>query len=435
MSKKITITASGDAMFLADFPSSYDNDLQEISNFVNLGDVKITNLETNLSKFGDFPNGYSGGTWLNTEPELFEYLLKYGFNYFGTANNHVMDYSYHGLLSTLEVLDKNGVYHSGTGKNMEEASAPSVIEVGDQKVAVFAVTADFETGSKAGYETKTMKGRPGVNYLSFNTYYQITPEMKKQLEEIAKYSQINGERNLHIQGGFVLPDGDGIFTFGSVKFCSDGSRKSTECNKKDKERIVNSIRKAKEKYDYVVILVHCHNIKGDKHENVPEFLKEFCHACIDAGVSAVIGGGTHQLRPVEIYNGCPIFYSLGDFMYQGMRVPYLPADFMEKYGLDINATAYEGLMKRSKNGTIGLQKDKNNFLTVIPKMQFENGKLISLELMPTSLGFEREGDLNGLPYHAKGEDAKEIFDILNNLSAPYGSQLELENDLITVKLK
>lgn len=434
MADKITITATGDAMFLADFPASYDKDLSEVSSFINNGDVKITNLETNLSKFGDFPNGYSGGTWLNTEPELFEYLLKYGFNYCGTANNHSMDYSYHGMLSTLEVLDKNGVYHSGTGVNMEDASAPAIIDANGKKIAVFAVTTSFETGSKAGYQTNTMKGRPGVNYLGFEEYYQITPEMQVELEKIANHSQINGERNLHIQGGFVLPDSDGIFTFGSLKFCSNGSKKSTECNKKDLERITNSIKEAKKDCDYVFILVHCHNVNGDKHENVPEFLEEFCHACIDAGVSAVIGGGTHQLRPVEIYKNCPIFYSLGDFMYQGMRVPYLPADFMIKYGLDINATAFEALMKRSKNGKIGLQADINNFLSAIPKMEFENGKLVTLELMPLWLNFDKEGDLNGLPCHAKNDQAKMIYDIVNKLSIPYGCKLTLENNLIKFKL-
>lgn len=434
MDTKITITTTGDALFLADFPTAYEKELNELKSYVNQGEVRITNLETNFSKFGDFPNAYSGGTWLNTEPELIDYLLKYGFNYMGTANNHCMDYSYHGLLSTIETLDKHDIAHSGTGKNLEEASAPAIIDANGKKVAIFAVTAEFNLASKAGYETKTMKGRPGVNYLSFDTFYNITPEMRNELEKIAEYSMINGERNLHIRGGFVLPDEDGIFTFGSVKFCTDGSKKSTECNQKDKERITALIKSAKKEYDYVLILVHCHSVHGDKHENVPEYLEEFCHACIDAGVSAVIGGGTHQLRPVEIYNGKPIFYSLGDFIYQGMRVPYLPADFMQKFGVDINATAYEGLMKRSRNGTIGLQVDRNNFLSVIPKMQFDGEKLVNLELMPISLGIDREGDFNGLPYHAKGDEAKEIFDILNNLSKPYGCNLKLEGDLIKFTL-
>ncbi|MBR3805191.1 MAG: CapA family protein [Clostridia bacterium] len=426
----LKITATGDALFVADIPSEYDSDLSVISSFINKGDVKITNLETNVEKFGDYPNAYSGGTWINVEPHVFDDLTKYGFNYYGTANNHCLDYSYHGLLSTISELDKTNLHHSGTGKNMEEASAPAVIDVDGKKVAILAVTAEYNEASKAGYQTKTLKGRPGVNYVGFNTYYPITPEMESTLREIANYSYVNSYQDILISEGFALPDEDGIFTFGSLKFCSNGSKKRTELNKKDKERIINDIKNAKKRYDVVLVLTHCHDIGKTSHEEVPDYLEELSRACIDAGASAIIGGGTHQLRPVEIYKGKPIFYSLGDFIYQGMRVPLLPADFMIKYGLDINVSAHDALMKRSQNGKIGLQAHKCNFLSAIPYMEFDGDKLIKLTLLPTNAGFDRQGKLNGLPYHAKGEEAKEIFDILTRLSTPYGTKIKLENDLI-----
>ena len=80
MKKNLTMTFTGDALFVADFPKSYDEDLKEISDVIKGVDVRITNLETNISEFGDYANAYSGGTWLNTEPEDFKYLEKYGFN-------------------------------------------------------------------------------------------------------------------------------------------------------------------------------------------------------------------------------------------------------------------------------------------------------------------------------------------------------------------
>ena len=106
MKNKLKITATGDSLFVADIPSEYDADMAVISEYIAKGEVRITNLETNISKFGDFPGAYSGGTWLNVEPEDFDDLTKYGFNYYGTANNHCMDYSYHALLSTIDELDK-----------------------------------------------------------------------------------------------------------------------------------------------------------------------------------------------------------------------------------------------------------------------------------------------------------------------------------------
>ena len=438
MNSKLTVTGTGDSLFVADIPNEYFNgDFKPIYDYINSCDVKMTNLETNVSKFGDFPNAYSGGTWLNTEPEVFDHLTKFGFNYYGTANNHCMDYSYHGMLSTLYELDKRGLSHSGTGVNLEQASKPAVLEIGGKKIAILAVACEYsklQLASRAGVETKTLKGRPGVNYLGYTAYREISLTDLEKLKEIALSTQINASRERSIAGGFDLPDPDGVFAFGDVKFCYDGSKKSTECNKEDKERIINSIKKAKEENDYVFILIHCHDSGSDGPEQAPAYYEDLARSCIDAGVSAVIGGGTHQLRAIEIYNGCPIFYSLGDFIYQGMRVPILPADFMLKYGCDANATAWEGLMARSKNNTIGLQVHKCNFMTVLPKMEFKDGKLVSLEMMPVVAGFKREGKLDGLPYHAKGQESQEIFDVLDRLSTPYGTKIVKDGDMLKIKL-
>ena len=79
--------------------------LRDVADFINSCDVKITNLETNLSDFEYYAGAYSGGTWLNTRRACLDDLLRYGFNYFGNANNHAFDYSYNGLLSTIDTLD------------------------------------------------------------------------------------------------------------------------------------------------------------------------------------------------------------------------------------------------------------------------------------------------------------------------------------------
>ncbi len=428
--KKVTVCATGDALFVADIPKEYDEDMKVVSGYINQCDVKISNLETNVSKFGKFPNAYSGGTWLNTEPEVFDDLVKYGFNFYGTANNHCMDYSYHGMLSTIDELDKRGLAHAGTGRNLEEASKPAVIETKGQKVAIFAVSASFKDASKAGYETNTLEGRPGVNYIGHEDFYPVPKELLDQLKAIASATQINAGHEMDVATGYALPEPEGVYYFGGIKFTYDGSTRRSKCNQRDLDRIVNDIKEAKKIYDYVLVVVHCHDDKIADPEIQPEYFEDMSRAFIDAGASAMIGGGTHQLRALEIYKGCPIFYSLGDFIYQGMRVPLLPADFMIKYGCDINATAWEGLMARSKGGKIGLQAFRSSFLTVIPKMTFEDGKMVALEMMPIVAGFEREGKMNGLPYHAKGEEAKEIFDILDRLSKPMGTKLVLENDII-----
>ena len=67
------------------------------------------------------------------------------------------------------------------------------------------------------------------------------------------------------------------------------------------------------------------------------------------------------------------------------------------------------------------------------RLEFENGKMTSFSLLPVYLNFDRKDDMNGLPTVAEGKEAEEILDILNELSAPFGVLLKLENGLLVLK--
>ena len=103
--RQLTVTGTGDSLFVSDLPKEYDEGLRAVADFINTCDVKLTNLETNLSDFEYYAGAYSGGTWLNTRRICLNDLLRYGFNYFGNANNHAFDYSYNGLLSSVSIVD------------------------------------------------------------------------------------------------------------------------------------------------------------------------------------------------------------------------------------------------------------------------------------------------------------------------------------------
>ena len=434
--KTVTVIATGDSLFTADFPKEYEDIRKTLDEFIGSADVKITNLETNVSDFGDFPNQYSGGTWINVRKELFKYLKTFGFDFYGTANNHCMDYSYHGLLSTIDFLDEEKVLHAGTGRSLEEAGKPAVLPLsGGRSAAIIAVDTSFDPPSMAGKTSNVFKARPGVNYLRHETAYKVDEKDIETLKEIAEKTNINFTRNLSVATGFALPDKDGTFNFGGKLFTTDRNAPSTVCNKKDLARITETVKAAKSEHDYVFVQVHCHDNDGKSHANPPEYLTEFCHAVIDVGADAVFGGGCHELRGAEIYKNKPVFYSLGDFIYQGMRVEYLPPDFMEKYGVDINATAAEGLSARSRGGKIGLQTQEKNFLTVLPKLTFEKGQITDITLMPVKLGFNTGNErLDGLPYFAKGEEAEKIYGIYKTLSSAFGTRTELKDGYVKVKI-
>jgi len=80
---------------------------------------------------------------------------------------------------------------------------------------------------------------------------------------------------------------------------------------------LEAIKEAREQCDYLVVYVHW----GVERETTPkEYQKVMGRQYIDAGADLVIGSHPHVLQPVEYYNGKPIVYSLGNFVF-GSSIP------------------------------------------------------------------------------------------------------------------
>lgn len=156
------------------------------------------------------------------------------------------------------------------------------------------------------------------------------------------------------------------------------------------KRTVDAIREAKMTCEAVLVMVHSHEIRKDNDEEADYFLEEFAHACIDAGASAVIGGGTHQLKGIELYHDCPIFYCLGNFIFENQYVRLLPADYMEKYGLNIHTAASIGIARRQEQSSHSLYEIPEVYRSVLPYFEICEGKCTHLELLPVELGMDRE---------------------------------------------
>lgn len=427
---KITVTGTGDSLFVAPFPAAYAPMLKKIADFIGSCDVRLTNLETNLSDFEFCGNAYSGGTWLNTRRKYMDHLTRLGFNFYGNANNHAMDYGREGLLSTIAELDARKLAHAGTGRSLEEAAAPAILSVRGEKVAVFAVDASMADPSRAGRATKQLPARPGVNFLRHKTVHRVSEEEIESLKSIAKKIGINFMREMSIATGYSTLDPEGVFHFGDQEFTTDLSVPATQCHAGDKKRLLDAVREAKKSCSLVFMLVHCHDNDWVSNDNPPAYYREFAKDCVEAGVSAIFGGGCHSLRGIEFIQGAPVFYSLGDFIYQGPQVEILPADFMEKYGIDIFSSAREALYTRSRGGKVGLDCQKFNYQTVLPKLEFADGVLTGFKLLPVHLNFDRKDDLRGLPVPAEGDEAQEIFQVLRGLSSKFGTSLKMEEGFI-----
>lgn len=96
-------TAAGDAIIQQRIPKEYGG-FKQVKEFIERGDARFFNLETTLNYEGEcFASQFSGGTYMRTNPEALGDLLEYGFNMTTANNNHVMDFSYEGLLKTQEL--------------------------------------------------------------------------------------------------------------------------------------------------------------------------------------------------------------------------------------------------------------------------------------------------------------------------------------------
>lgn len=91
----------------------------------------------------------------------------------------------------------------------------------------------------------------------------------------------------------------------------------------DPARLLEEIQKAKETCDFVAVLVHW----GIERNTFPEdYQTTLAHQYIDAGADAVIGSHPHVLQGIEFYQGKPIFYSLGNFIFNNSAYESIMAE-------------------------------------------------------------------------------------------------------------
>lgn len=421
------ISAAGDAIIQRRIPENYGG-YEEIAKFISESDASFFNLETTLNYEGEcYASQYSGGTYVRVVPEVIPELMRYGFNMTSFNNNHAMDFSYEGLLSTLDVLDSSGLVHAGVGRNLAEASCPRYLETKEGRVALIAVNTSFNPAMMAGNQTDIVPGRPGINGMRVNKHVCVTDEEFEFIKSLGERTGINVERTIIAKEGYYALPEDNEANLGELKFVrSEKSEYVMKIDPRDIERVKRAIHEAKLQADYIIVSVHSHQLAGDKKENPADFLVDFCHECIDIGANAIIGHGPHLLRPIEIYKNAPIFYSLGDFILELYSVSYAPADFFEKHGLDPRVGVHELLKARSKNFTVGLMEDERMMMSVIPLWEVDkNGSLLSLKLMPIELAMRDNKSQCGLPRRAPAE---KIAKYLSDMSAAYGTKFRIDED-------
>ena len=196
---RISIAATGDSVLLTRLPGGYDG-FEPVSRFIRTADARITNLETVISNFEHFPSAFSGGTWINAEPDKLYELLSFGFNMVGWANNHTLDYSYGGLFSTKRELDKSGVAHAGAGMDLDEASRPAVLDLPNARLGMISICSTFNDAARAG--EKSSAARPADLTRCVSRRNTASRKSMRALMEIAETTRLNGGNDALRRDGF-----------------------------------------------------------------------------------------------------------------------------------------------------------------------------------------------------------------------------------------
>lgn len=402
-------------------------------------DVTFGNVEMVIHDWSSAHSPLTGATWAVAEPAIADELGWMGIGLASIANNHMSEFGAGGYSSTMEALDRLDITHAGAGRNLAEARRASYRDTPAGRVALLASTSSYMPDSPAGHPRADAPGRPGLNPLRFDTTYMVDEESLAALERVSKKLRLDYDLREHrtwcFGKIFNLPEGNEGLSFMDQTFAvGERFEIRSSMNQQDLNEHIKYVKEARRQADWVVVSVHSHCHDNAKDEP-PQFLKEFAHACIDAGADAVFGHGPHLLRGIEIYKSCPIFYSLGDFLLHFDMWAQQPADAYDKFGLSADATVADLYDLKGNGRKTKWFTDNRLWESVIAQCELRKGKPPTIRLVPVELGMERPRPNAGSPRLAFGEQADRILANLAKLSAPFGTEVVNQDGVGIVKAK
>jgi poly-gamma-glutamate synthesis protein (capsule biosynthesis protein) len=300
-------------------------------------DLVIGNLEMPISRRGYRVRKYSN---LRSDPSVIPAVLGMGFQTVSLANNHLMDYGAPALEDTLASLDEAGIKHAGAGLDLSSALAPTISRAGDSLVGMVSFACTLPMESDAGPE------KPGIAPIRVGFSFDVDP-------------------NLMVEQPGTMP---------VVQSWTDPDDRAQACE------VISELRS---NVDFLIVMIHW-GVPNYWHSPSQGYLAMYQQvlgrAFVDAGADAVCGHHSHSLHPVEVYRGKPIFYSLGNFLFEGAR----------------------GWMEPE---------------SVIVEFDLSNGQI---RLVPMML------DTDGFPSLVNSDAGQAVIEKLRQMSLPFGDAIRLE---------
>ena len=415
---EFSFALTGDSIITRKLAVYSEPPFMRIIELVRGADAAFTNLEMLFHDYEPYASAASGGTYMRAEPALVKDLVWAGFDMVSRANNHSGDYGVLGMNLTTKYVAEAGLVQAGVGQSLAEAREAKFLETPRARVAMISVASTFPDSSRAGSTRGDMPARPGLNPLRFTTTTTITTEQMAALRGIQSQTTgrppATGDTFNYLGNRFVVGPTPGL---------------KTEPLKEDLDGIAAVVKNASGLADYVMVTIHAH--EGNPRDRmVPaDFLVTFARAMVDAGADLFVGHGPHVLRGVEIYKGKPIFYSLGDFIFQNETLLRLPAENYAPYSLGPNQHVNDFNDARYNFDKSGFPADPEIWEAVVAMPKFRGEQLTEIALHPITLGHGKARSVRGRPMFAEGPLGQKILGDLVKLSAAYGTKITIRNGI------
>lgn len=397
-------------------------------------DVGYGNFEgtaIDWQRYHGAPQAQSGGDWLISTPAVPADLKSLGFDLVGRANNHGTDWGVAGMLLTDRLLDEAGVVHAGSGVSESAARAPAFFNSAKGRVALVSVASSFVAMSRPADRREVIPARPGVSVLDTRETVFLPPARLAELRNVRDMLLHATGMPLPKEKARVAFTGDTSFGFAADPKLSSRVRIHYAMDPTDLEAILLAIRQAKETAGLVIVALHAHQ-PSNYSDVPPDFVPVFAHDCIDAGADVIAVSGPHRLRGIEIYEGRPIFYSLGNFVFQLVAMQPEPVDEFRATKLNpATATDFEALQKmRHKHFNAPIWYD-----SVLPIISYSGGRAREIKLYPLQLGFEDSAIQFGVPRLADPASGSRILARLARLSASLGTIIQTRDGAGVIDLR
>lgn len=416
-----TVVAVGDVQARRPVTNGHHPGFEAVVDVLRDADITFGNLETSIFDLRGFtgsPQAECGGGYHASPPELGPDLKAMGFNLMGRANNHSLDWGVEGMRETGRVLDQNDIVHAGVGETLAQAGAARFRETARGRVGLVSFASTFTPLSPAADAAGEAPGRPGLQALRLTKSVVILPDMLENIRQI---------RNA-LPEPTLGPEHEDRVVLGDVTYMAGKTvGYDFEPDPRDVREILRNVRQGKQFSDFMIVTNHSHE-PGNWSQEPPNYAQSLAHQVIDAGADAYVVIGHHQLQGIEVYNGRPIFYGLGDFIFDNLQAA-LAADYFAEYDMDPRVDTVAEVLVDSMKGFV----DPLFYESVVTVSRFEQNELAELRLLPIELGYSERLADRGTPRLAPPKQAQAILERLQRLSKPFGTRISIEDGVGVIR--